>query len=558
MKKNSLFFILSLSLGSLLASCSFGNNTSPIDKYNAKYNLLDNRVHSLSPSIYEVLIPEEYKLVSDDELASMSIAQNPSLGFVFIEEAEADESISTAEYGVFSLIFNKVIVPVSYSSFRLNGPTNNGYYIIGQNVTSGLYDVYDYRGFTVLSSLTNVDNISFTTTISQTYGLIETYNYEGDTVSRIVNEDGTRSEYANDKENSLPEIGDIIDTGRSDLKQYGLDGYYAKIGNGYWRVYKNDGTMVAQYQVPSLSAVIFDKTILYQVSTLLADDASNYDYLSVHPLTGETRKYLLRTYTIEILTGKLTEHTVNYLIDTSSTPSVVYDSEGIMRYGLVKASDITNKRIMNEYAKLYVLNSDGTVHYDASADPAYGAEILSDTRYYNPTTREILDENFTSIASLGYSVTARNYDAQLLTVQASTTTSSVLGAVNFNGVTVVSFAYSSLDLSCLTNGFGYGKGTDLLDYSINPTTGEEVAHELQAGTSLTPYTGFGYLRMVYDASEETPEKISYLTNDFVEAKVLDSYVSRKYGRATDIYFDDFQIDTFEYEEYSKYIVFHLV
>jgi hypothetical protein len=496
MKRKIYLGILLLSGVVALVGCSSSNGTSQLTSANAQFNLTDNRESKKSVTIGKVSIPSYYTVVS-------SSSEALSQGWVIVTNSDVKQ------YGVYSLLLNRLIVPLSYEAIAAYQTVSGGAYVQATKDSGKSFDLYDYRGYQVAKDL----DPSLTFTLSaevvrdawtnKKY-LRESYT-NGETIVRSVEADGSRSVI--DSLIAKPAAGDtlMISTGgeKTDMKLFGLEGYYgietqnASDNRLFFSIYKNyDNSLVSSFQIPNVTAsLMFGKTLIYQSDTLVADDATDYTYAtyardsgsSIN--TGKVVKYLLKTYAIELLTGKQRELDVSYKITSGS---YFRDDSGIANAGLVEAYDVANKRIVTEYPKTYIIGVDGAINYDATSDPAYGSLILSDSRYFNPNTYQLMNESFTPIASFGSLPNQINYGDQVIALRYQNAN---YGLADFDGKVVFGFDYSLLQASTLLNGCAYGiNASNSLYYSLDTDNKKATSYAFAEGAIVSD-TGLGYLKV---------------------------------------------------------------
>jgi hypothetical protein len=512
MERKINFGILLLASALALVGCQTSNGTSQLTATNAQFNLLDNRESKKSVSIGKVSLPANYNVVSTP-------AEALSQGWVMVGESGG------TTFGVYSLLFDRLIVPLSYEAITAYQTAAGGTYIQATRNSGKNFDLYDYRGYEVASDLDPSLTFALSAEVAEDAWSNKKYLREsytnGETIVRSVGADGSRNSI--ESLIAKPAAGDtlMISTGgeKTDMKLFGLEGYYgietqnASDNRLFFSIYKNyDNTLVSSFQIPNVPAsLMFGKTLIYQSDTLVADDATDYTYAtyardagsSIN--TGKVVKYLLKTYAIELLTGKQKELDVSYKITAGS---YFRDDSGIANAGLVECYDVANKRIVTEYPKTYIIGVDGAINYDATSDPAYGSLILSDSRYFNPNTYQLLNESFTPIASFGALPNQINYGDQCLSLRYQNAN---YGLVDFDGKVVFGFDYSLLQASTLLNGCVFGvNASNSLYYSLDTVNKKATSHTFVEGSVVTD-TGLGYLKV------QTGTSYSYLGYDWALA-----------------------------------------
>ena len=139
-----------------------------------------------------------------------------------------------------------------------------------------------------------------------------------------------------------------------ELKMFGLDGYYGRVVNFMLFIYNENNELINRVSLSGADfdiACAFGGKLLMQKSYLLDEENEKYSYIN------QGNKYLLETFTIDILTGKKTKLKLDYIIHNLS-PYQNEKGEYSYAYGAIRRIDSKNlltaptNVIINEKGKI--------------------------------------------------------------------------------------------------------------------------------------------------------------------------------------------------------------
>ncbi len=386
------------------------------------------------------------------------------------------------EQGVFSLSENRIIVPLlNHSISIISSPANGAYiYLTNTDNTKTIYDIagrqiidrdryaqlnvtgytenqYDEKG--IYTGRKHFETIRYLTQDqieAGNYASVEkTYEINLKTRERTEVDTSDKSYSVGEKigEETLPLI---------DLKSHGLDNYFYMLTNDIYSVYDQNHNLVSQFRRPSSSNItaysLFDGHIFYQTRTLVPESQEDYTY----SLNGY--KYILSTYSIDLLTGQKKSLDLDYIIN-SIIP--FKNEDGILKYAQVEIMEIENQIITSDIAHKHLMNKDGDLLISMDGISVNQLTRLSDERLYDTQNRYMMTYDFKPLFKLEQNPIF-NYQEEIII----TTHDGKYGIIDYHGEVLVPFNYTQIH-NLFSNGstIAVRNGTE---YCIISLTGDET------------------------------------------------------------------------------------
>ncbi len=532
--KKTQFPIFALLMVASFSSCSLPyRDVSPLTPENATYNFADNRDYrqiSVSTSVIE---HGAYSLINYDPAYCKR-------GYLEIRDE------NTGKRGIFSLLKNQVMLPLTYDHFAYIDSASNGTYI--QAFTSPtIYDIFDYRGNKIKEGLSSNKTLSIkATTEILRYSrkhLIETISYDGTTETNEVFQDGSRVPFI-----APCDLLWVDDTGyipgTSELSDLAMEGCVGTVEHDRTFTVKKGNETLCSFSIPqAFSSIFMWKCFFYQYGEQTT--GNDYDYLY------QGNRYVLRTKRIELATGKIDTIPCNLLI-LGIGP--VYSAEGKVRYAVARGTHFNNHEF-DDKVGLYVIDNNAHEYWNANEDPCYDPDAykVDWNAYYSPYFGTFIGQTLEpSFALHRWELGKINYTTRVI----STVKESGYGITSFTGEELIKPTYDSISFAQDGSKIALGTSQNVfytLDYDSKTATPHSFEKD-EWGTDL----GNGYLRchslgMVDDHSYVTTYYRDYHWNkiDYYSwASFLDTY-------ELSTFFDDAQIDAFyPYHRYD-FFTYHV-
>ena len=266
-----------------------------------------------------------------------------------------------------------------------------------------------------------------------------------------------------------------IDLNKVDLKEYGLDGYYLSKKDELVTVFdKIKNIPVSTFTVPNGSTMVFvGNKLIYQNSYTVSEDEKNYSYYDGR------NKYIVETYTVDLLNGEKKAINVAYKIENVFGPYM--DKDGAYSYALISKRSFENNVLKSN--EMVIIDSKGTIVSNLNG---YEADdfVKIGTSYYNTVTKVLYDSTLKEIAYLEAinPKMMEKYNCFVGTVK------NKYGIVNSNGNVAIPFDYTELYTDFIESGYVFGVKNEAL-YRVNIQTGNE---EL-LGTIYKKYNNYIYI-----------------------------------------------------------------
>lgn len=428
-KKICIFVLLVLSTF-MLASCSDGESTISPD-------LLNQNI----PAQDVVKVPKNQVTLST--IASEYIVDNYYYNIAgLIKVRDQDYN-----YSVWSLFKGDVLFPYEENlTIQIFNVSNLGYYVSTTNLENKV-TVYDILGNIVVEkdkyyywSVTGsrkaiyddnnkllyyeyYETITTLTDTDYTAGVRENTfkTYKIDSLAK------TRTEVINENNDYYPGADAKVD-----LKQLGLEGYYARTYNDYIYIYDDANVLKAKIRqdegnfIGGMDGVIIAQNI-YEVD----EKSENYSYIY------NSRKYLLKTYAYDLMTGNKKELKVNYRIEDFDQ---FKDENGKYKYGYVEIKDIISKNLADGTLNV-IIDKNGKIISEVGPFNILTLKRIANGHYYDASSRSILNANLEPIftfnsGAIPYFVP----NVELVIIQNNI----YYGAIDYSGKIIIPFDYISI------------------------------------------------------------------------------------------------------------------
>lgn len=349
MVKKILMFLLVIFLSFPLVACQKGD----IDSLGA---IIRNNL-SATTSDRE----QKNELVVSD-LVDLVIISNKD-GILLVGNAEGN-------YSCWSLFSGKLIFPFEEGIEIDFLDKTWGFKYIQTTNSDGEITIYDIFGSTIIAKdqyvLAEVDVV--TEVVEDETGAMQTYYIEvvktltvkdysmGITEPKIKKfilniEERTREEFSNEKnEDYIVKDIDYLDL-------YCLEGYYALSVNEMLFIYNKKDELINKINLAGIeydNICALNGKILFQKVYLLEEENKDYTFIS------SGKKYLLDTFTIDILTGKKKELKVDYLIKNLFACK---DEKGYFVYAYGKVKKIVARNLLS-YSTNVIIDDKGKIIAD--------------------------------------------------------------------------------------------------------------------------------------------------------------------------------------------------
>lgn len=479
-KKRIIFFML-LIFTFTLTACKDNNDDTvdTIESLEIDSAILSKNIYSYNNDEFKEINFNKYNI----DFTSI-VSQNLNYGCITVDN-------EYGHYGVWSLIKNQLIIPyaagnsityiydVYFGAFirvaNINTETEAYYDMFGNQIlqADSYYDVeiygthvaeYDEFFYEELSREYFI-NVSYLTTEDYIHD-VETYtrkkysvNIETQVLTEVLNDNYAYGEQY-DEENEYYQ----------DLSIYGLPGYYLDSDISLVTVYNSEtNEKIASYTIPQSNEIenitLMNGHIFYQISY----QVNNLDTEYTYQING--LKYILKTVSIDLLTGESTILDVNYKID-----SIDYfkNTDGIIEYSIIEATPIESKVLAFEVSHQYVINSSGEIVANVDGIDFENLEILDETYIIDYNNDAITDYNLNVLVQLPYAYSVVS-EAKVVVLQDN----GYYGAIDFTGKVVIPFEYKSLSTN-FYDGATYGINKDDEFVIVNITNEKTVIENISS------------------------------------------------------------------------------
>jgi hypothetical protein len=359
--------------------------------------------------------------------------------------------------GFYSLAYNKYLVNPTFESANLTYQVYNNNYLgyllmITYNSSNVLLDACGNLLFAAKTTDKQYQGISFSTirqganqVLSATVSYINLttgqkqaiyYVYENHVASRV---DALPSPYYEGEIPSQTTIGStFIGTSGISLTEYGADGYYLLTNETYASVYKSDGTLLSSFAIPnSGNTGIVGTTLIYQDTTQVADQGADYDY------SVNGNKYVFSSKSINMLTGKTSNLSLNYILTNSITS--YKDKDGKYTIGIAKLKKIGAKKALENMDYECLINKEGKIVQDVTGFDLGSFVKLKGGNYYNTTSKILFDTTIQPLAYLSSMNPSYYASCDAFIGYLNSSSSYSHGMVDSSGKVIANFLYNSID-----------------------------------------------------------------------------------------------------------------
>lgn len=395
--------------------------------------------------------------------------------------------------GFYSLNHNNWLLEKQYLEKVLNfdvvPDANVGYFL--RIIYDDILYVYDSLGNKVLESTKDNDcnyrdsictisssyiNKKVYLTVTDEENITTYYEYSSaGNISKISSLPQAQAVVDNNEASPFAKNSKYIDLNKVDLKEYGLDGYYLSNKDELVTVFdKATNTPKSTFTVPNGSTmVLVGNKLIYQNSYTVSEDEKNYSYYDGR------NKYIVETYTVDLLNGEKKAINVAYKIENVFGPYM--DKDGAYSYSLIGKRSFENNVLKSN--EMVIIDSTGTIVSNLNGYEANDFVKIG-TSYYNTVTKVLYDSTLKEIAYLEAinPEMMEKYNCFVGTVK------NKYGIVNSNGNVAIPFDYTELYTDFIESGYVFGVKNEAL-YRVNVQTGNE---EL-LGTIYKKYNNYIYI-----------------------------------------------------------------
>ncbi len=297
-----------------------------------------------------------------------------------------------------------------------------------------------------------------------------------------------------------------VDLEKVDLKEFGFDGYYLSKKNELVTVFeKSTNKSLSTFTVPNDSTMVFvGDQLIYQNAYVVSDDATNYSFFE-----GKN-KYIIETYSVDLLTGDKEAIDVSYVIGNVFGPYM--DAQGVYSYALIAKRSFENTILKSN--EMVIIDSNGKIVSNLNGyEPEDFVRVGSN--YYNTSTKVLYDSKLSEIAYLAAinPQLMEKYNCFIGKINQK------YGVVNSDGIVTVPFDYQNFYTTYISSGFVFGIKDEQL-YRVNITTGEETL----LGSVYVKFNNYVYI--TNDTSDIY--KIEFVENN------LGSYSADSYSKLNQV------------------------
>lgn len=216
---------------------------------------------------------------------------------------------------------------------------------------------------------------------------------------------------------------------KKDLKEYGLDGYYAIGIEPTLYIYNSKDELVNQVTIVDGRdyGVGLDGKLIIQKSYITDKESKDYD------ITMYGEKYILVSKSIDLLTGKVKELDLDYVI-TEAEPYL--DKDGYAKYAVATIRKINEKHPVDSQMNV-LIDSNGKIVSELGG--IYPKELikLEDNFYYYPRSKYFFNEKLEPLFALKGEPYFYKEESKIILSE-----NGKYGAIDYQGNIVIPFDYS--------------------------------------------------------------------------------------------------------------------
>ncbi len=238
-----------------------------------------------------------------------------------------------------------------------------------------------------------------------------------------------------------PAAGDLYVTeSKIDLDDFqGLTGYYLIKKDNVYYIYDANNVIQNSYAVKEgINVIQIGSKLICQERVVVADDEAkkNYDFCVSSYMS--VTKYKLHSFSVDILTGKVTELDFGYVINGQSVP--YEDGTGKATYALIALTKINDDKTINTAASEYcIVDQNATIIKELTGIPVESFIKIGEN-YYNTANNIIYSATLKELAYIGDITPTLDKVNELFICKLD----GKYGAVNYNGIVTIPFKYDSL------------------------------------------------------------------------------------------------------------------
>ena len=153
---------------------------------------------------------------------------------------------------------------------------------------------------------------------------------------------------------------------------------------------------IASFDIPTGAEhyMIGDK-VVYQVIEELPERAEKYDYSS-----GNS-KYLISTYSVDYLTGKVKSLKTNFVLEESDDETNYFNEEGVYKYKLFQQiKEIGKDKVLSEVEREVILDENLKELADVTGVGFNDLVKFGEKHYINKTSKIVYDANLREVARI--------------------------------------------------------------------------------------------------------------------------------------------------------------
>lgn len=240
---------------------------------------------------------------------------------------------------------------------------------------------------------------------------------------------------------------------KQDLKEYGLDGYYAIGIQPTLYIYNDKDELVNKITIVEGGdyGVGLDGKIIVQKTYLTDKESKDYDLI----MRGE--KYILVSKSIDLLTGKVKELELDYLIGEADP---YMDKDGNAKYAVATIRKIIEKYPVDSQMNV-LIDSNGKIVSELGG--IYPKELikLEDNFYYYPRGKYFFNEKLEPLFALKGEPYIYKEESKIIFND-----NGKYGAIDYQGNVVIPFDYSLIS-PYFSNNKTYAVYNDMKKYIID-------------------------------------------------------------------------------------------
>ena len=412
MRKNNILLVLSLCL--TFSACNSNESERKFDINAWSSKLINNSLIEINNYDYtnkKYLVYEKYFL--KDKVDESFLNQ---YGILLV-------TTGPSEVGLYSMIYNKWFInPFNVNDYTLSIEKNKYTNFLIKINKNNNYSCYDSFGNEIYK------NSKFPREV--TYDIVkrgnkeQIYCYHSDdnyipTITKLYySDDGKinkRIEFLDD-ENVKNKDDEIYLKLKKIINDYEYEGNTFFLSNKLLTSYNKKGKIISSYKISNGidNFYIAGKSLIYQTIEEISEDTKKFTY---YDIDSKDKKYLLKSYKLDLLSGKKKEIELDYKIfdwvkkenklgtplfetkDSLETPVFYNDKRGRARYSLINANFINEDKNLSNKVELLV-DETGDIVLNATNFAADRFIKLKNGNYYNLDNKIIYDKSLNIIVSL--------------------------------------------------------------------------------------------------------------------------------------------------------------